>query len=215
MSDLYQEIKEDLKEDKFWGILKKFAPIFGGIVVIVIISAIGYSWYKSQKDSKAYADSSEFVTASIKLAVRNVDDAMKKFDELSKSSSSYASLSKFHIAGAAVVAKDYTKAINVYKEIFEDKNNDSEMRNIAKTYEMYCISEAGAMSAEDQVKQYETAIKDLEGSAYEANVKELLALTYLANNQKAEAAEILNKLSTDFEIPQTMSRRIDAYKQLM
>jgi len=80
--DFINEVEEELRKDDYNRLLKKYGPLIG-VVLFLIIAGTGYIEYKKYADDKkAQAVSAIYTAADAKLDGGNPDEAVAAFVDL-------------------------------------------------------------------------------------------------------------------------------------
>ncbi len=119
MSDIINEIKEAINQERMETFFKKYLPyLVGGAIIFITTFGAGL-WYKHYTTNKIYKDGGEYISAINKIRAQNLDEGLKKFEDISKHDSNYAALANFNLASYAIFNK---KALYIYiREIIDVK----------------------------------------------------------------------------------------------
>ena len=130
MSDLLEEIKEDVREEqlaKFW---KSYGNwVIGGIIAILAGTAMSISW-QNWKASQLEEYSQKF-NGALNSERSDQAQALVVFEELAKTSTGYAVLSKYRLANLAFRAGDVAGASGHLKAVEDMSFADDVYRDLA------------------------------------------------------------------------------------
>ena len=133
MADIFDEISEDLRQDKIIQLWKKFSKLIISFVVIIIFSIFGYQGYISLEKNKLNTQASDFFNALENLENSNLEKSEELFlKNQSNSSAGYLMLSIFGLAETNLKKNNITKMIENYKNIYENSDFDNYYRNLAR-----------------------------------------------------------------------------------
>ena len=79
MADIFDEVSEDLRQEKITQVWKKYSKFIIGFIVFVIISILGYQGYFSWKKNQLIAQSEFFFKALDNLENNNTKNSMEYF----------------------------------------------------------------------------------------------------------------------------------------
>lgn len=114
MVDFINEVEEELRKDKYNGLLKKFGPLIVTIIA-AIVAVAGYVEYEKYSDGvEARKASTSFVAADKLAATGDLQAAIEKFVALADvSPEGYAGLSYSRAAALKIQLGDTASAINM------------------------------------------------------------------------------------------------------
>ena len=127
MSDVFQEVDEDIRQERYKTIWKRYRYYFISIIMVLIIAVATNAFLRHQNFKKVNERSEKFFNA-ISISNSNSDEALKLLNEFSKTelkSSEYnVILSLFIEAAINREKKDFSAALNVYSQIAKMENID-------------------------------------------------------------------------------------------
>jgi hypothetical protein len=191
MSDLIDEIKEDLRLDHFIKFFKKYANYIIGIALIVCSVSISYLWWQHSQEKQRYVLASQFEKALNASEQGNSQEANSLLSALEKESSiGYRTLAYFKRAMLAPSAE--AQAI-LYKEIMEDLRIEPKFRGLATVLWAYLT-----VDNENEQLLYDKlqSVTDVK-NPWKDSAQELLALLDLRTGNTRAAVERLKILSSD------------------
>lgn len=213
MSDMIHEIKEEINQERLQRFFKNYLPYLA-VAVITFIAIFGVSlWYNSHKLNNLYRDGGIYLSAINKVRAQNLEEGLKKFEEISNSHSNYGALAKFNLASYAIFNKEFAKGYEILNEITEDSSYHPMLRHLAELLRIQIAYESKKESAKDTMDKLEIYIKSNPEFKYSA--QEFLAALYLKENKNEKAAKILDTLTTDPQVPQSITMRAQQYMALI
>jgi hypothetical protein len=202
MSDLLEEIKEDIREEqlaKFW---KSYGNwVIGGVIAILAGTAIGISW--QNWNASQLEEYSQKFNSAINAERSDQAQALKVFEELAKTSTGYAVLSRYRLANLAFRAGDMAGASEHLQAVEAMSFADDVYRDLATLMRI-----SMNISADNK----DAMFKQLERLSHEKNLLSPLALELkgillMEKGEQALAhAVFTNLLSTQTAAPAFLER---------
>ena len=129
MSDILRQVDEDLRKDRLLGLWKKYGNYIIGIIVILILSVIGYqvNFFLSQKNSERIVEMylNAVNSDDVNLSINNlaaIDDSDHTF---------IASLARLRSANLHVENGNLSEGRAKLKEIINNEKNESIITDLA------------------------------------------------------------------------------------
>ena len=127
MSDVFQEVDEDIRQERYKTIWKRYRYYFISIIMVLIIAVATNAFLRHENFKKVNERSDKFFNA-VSISNSNSDEALKLLNEFSttelKSSQYNVVLSLFIEAAINREKKDFSAALNVYSQIAKMENID-------------------------------------------------------------------------------------------
>ena len=133
MADIFDEVSEELKQDRLIQIWKKFSKYIISFFVITILTILSYQLFLNWSEKKLEASSQQFFTALEKLDNKKYEESFKIFLKSSnEQNEGYRVMSLFGLAETNYkIGKIREMALN-YKNIYEDVNIGLYYRNLSR-----------------------------------------------------------------------------------
>ena len=133
MADIFDEVSEELKQDRLIQIWKKFSKYIVSFFVITILTILSYQLFLDWSEKKLEASSQQFFTALEKLDNKKYEESFKIFLKSSiEPHEGYRVMSLFGLAETNYkIGKIREMALN-YKNIYEDVNIGLYYRNLSR-----------------------------------------------------------------------------------
>lgn len=186
MADFFHEIEEDLRRDQAMALWKKYGNwVIGAALVLVLAVAGHWGWTKYATHQRLQASADFLAAANADAAQR--DAALAK---VAAEGGAYATLARFRLAEAAVVADDKAKARGILGEIAADASTDPALAGLARVQAALLELEIGKPEAAADL------VKDMtvEGHVYRLAALEVTGLAALAGGDKAKAKATFEEL---------------------
>jgi hypothetical protein len=209
MSDIFQEVDEDVRRDKAADFWRRYqTPIF--LLAFLVVAATGaWSYYQDKRLKAAEAANARFEAAVALANEGKKAEAAAAFDAIVKDGpKGYAALARIR---AAEARPDKAQALKELNAIGEDQNVDKLMQQVA-------MLRAALLVLEGNDRQHlELALGPLmtADGAFRYSAQEWNGLDALANDDFDEAERVFEKVLNDRDAPQSMRQRASAYKGLL
>lgn len=121
MSELFREIEDDIKRERYDRLWQGFGKVMVGVSAVIILITIGVVIWQNHKESAAMEKTSEFIKGIDRLNIEDYKSAIGVFDRLSTDKdSSYYGLAMLRKAQAQNLLSDHDGAIKTYKALAEN-----------------------------------------------------------------------------------------------
>ena len=207
MSDIFQEVDEDLRREHYARLWKRYGIyVIAGCLLIVLVAAAVVGWrswrdHESRKASLAYQ---AIVHAGEEDAtVLTLDDAAKLEAAEKALPRGYRLLADMERAASYVAAKKFSDAIALYERIADDGAAPKQLREVAAIKSAYLQAEALTL---DQMKARVGALAVAEnGFRFSAN--ELLGYAAYRTGDYKSARDYYQAIVSDADAPQSLRQR--------
>ncbi|QFR31959.1 tetratricopeptide repeat protein [Ancylobacter sp. TS-1] len=210
MADIFHEIDEDLRRERFNRLWTRYGSYLIGLAVLVVIAVAGwrgYEWWRLQQDQAAGA---QFETA-LQLAVGGkATEAEAAFQQIEKEGTpGYRVLARFR-AATELAKTDRAAAIADYDAIAKDPAISPLMQNVAQVRAaLLLVDTAPLADIESRLKPLDTPT-----GAFRHSAREIVGLAqYKAGDYKA-ATDSFTAILNDGETPPGLRRRAELLRTL-
>ena len=132
MSDIFQEVEEDIKEEKYKSIWRRYRYYIISFIILIVVGVALNAFWKQQSYKEVRERSEKFFDA-IALADEDKNQAIKLLNEFSsiekKSSEFNVVLSSFKEAVLRREKKDFAGALKIYENLI-----NADMENFYSDY---------------------------------------------------------------------------------
>lgn len=211
MSQLFDEIDEDVRRDQLKKLWEKYSYVIIALAVLIVAGVGGWRGYQYVETKKAQEASAAFDRAADLAAQNKSAEAEAAFAKLAADApSGYRTLARLR-AAAEAAKRDSAAAVKQYDEIAADGRSDIPSRDLARVRAASLLVDSAA---------YEVIAQRLEGAAaaggpYRHSARELLALSAWRGNNAPAARQWLDMISNDGETPSSMRSRAEALQALL
>ena len=211
MSELFDEVDEDVRRDQLKKLWEKYSFVIIAIAVLIIVGVGGWRGYQYVEAKKAQAASAAFDHAAELAAQNKPAEAEAAFTKVAaEAPAGYRALARLR-AAAEAAKRDSGTAVKQYDEIAADRSIDTPSRDLARL-------RAAALLV-DSVN-YDALLPRLEPATaptgtYRHSARELLALSAWRSGNVNAARQWLDLIANDGETPSSMRSRGEALQALL
>lgn len=199
MSDVFQEIDEEVRQDQLKQLWNRWGLIFVGTVVSIILAWTGWVFWRDHVEATRASESAAFEAAT---AVGLVD--FGALDELTATAESgYAAIAAFHKAGELMKQGQPLEAVDVYDGVAGDAATNARLQGLASLLAAMVLADAEL--ADDARSRLQPLAID--GADWALPARELIALLDFREGDLDAAESAFSVLSTDPSTPGAMRQR--------
>jgi hypothetical protein len=202
--NLFKEIDEDLRQQKYANLWKKYGKLAIGCAVALILGVASIKGWEAYQLNQKMTDSNLLMSALKSIDQENSKNAITVLDTLIKNGSSgYSILAKFNQASILAKNGKYQKAIDNYLLIVDDGSVDKVLRDLALIKSAYLSLE---YASSDKLLEKLSNIINSE-NAWRHSAKELSALFAYRSGDAVRAHQVYKELADDLTAPTGMRSR--------
>ena len=204
MADLFQEIDDELRQDKASRLWKVYGKYLVAAAVIIIISVGGYKFWQQKQLDDGEKASIAYEAALTRSASGDYKGAIDQLNEEEIGTApGYAALSQMQKANFAMKINDFEAALITFKDIAENDNYPQSIKEWASF-------RYAAVSVEKQIGS--NAHADLDSliatdSPWRFLAKEIKAIREIETGNKSGAKAIFSELTDDENAPERLRVR--------
>ncbi|MBU1378119.1 MAG: tetratricopeptide repeat protein [Alphaproteobacteria bacterium] len=117
MTDLFEEVEEQLRSDRYKQFARKALPWMLGIAAAALIATLGYWGYDSYRNKQIATASEQYSSAVDAMVAGDKTKAQQLWTEVSKSNAkAYKALSLMHLGAFALEARKPADAVKLFDE---------------------------------------------------------------------------------------------------
>ena len=212
MADLFQEIDDELRQDKASSLWKLYGKYVVAVAIIIIACVGGYKfWQQKQLDNGEKAS----IAYEAALARSASGDFKGAIDQLNEEElglgRGYAALSQMQKANLAMKIKDFEAALITYKNIAENDDYPQSIKEWASFRHV-------AVRVEKQIDSNASADLDTliaTDSPWRFLAKEIKAIKEIEIGNKSGAKAIFSELADDENAPERLRVRAAEFLQTL
>ena len=206
MGDLFREINEELRQDRYERLWQIYGKYVIGIGMGLVVCVIGWKAWNHYQVSEHQAQSQQFSNAGRMLQEGKKTEAAALFANLAeRSSGGYKALSRFHQAALRADSGDIGGAVSLYEGLAKDTGLDGTLRQAAEIFViMLQLDDAKSDGAAIQARLEPLMKAD---GAWRHAARELSGLLALRSGDGNAARGHFRKIADDLDAPQGMRAR--------
>ncbi|MBN9669980.1 tetratricopeptide repeat protein [Roseibium aggregatum] len=204
MSDIFREVDEDIRQEKYRRLWDRFGLWIIGVAVLIVVVTGGYRGWLYWQDAQSQKAGDTFFEA-VKLSdAENFEEAAALYGELEEALGGYPALARFRRAADLANAGQTAEALAQFDALSKDTGLRPALREVAALRAGYL-----AVDTEDY-----TAVADrlepLTGDtgSFRSGAREILALSAWKNGDIDAARAWISALEDDPATPREVSTRI-------
>ena len=212
MADLFQEIDDELRQDKASRLWRVYGKYVVATAIVIIISVGGYKfWQQKQLDDGEKAS----IAYEAALARSASGDHKGAIDQLNEEEigtvAGYAALSQMQKANLAMKINDFEAALLTFKEIAE---HDTYPQSVKEWASFRYV----AVRVEKQIDSNASADLDsliATDSPWRFLAKEIKAIKEIETGNKSGAKAIFSELADDENAPERLRVRVAEFLKIL
>ena len=206
MGDIFREIDEELRHDKFEKLWREYGRyVIAGAVVIVLAVAAVSGWQQYQEGQRL-ADGARFAAAKALSDDGKNEEAAALFASLARESgTSYGTLARFHEAALSARGGDAEAAAGLYDALAADSDIDAPFRDLATILSASVRANGSSPDAAaigDRLRPLIDA-----GGTWRHSALEILGTLAHRSGDIAKSKELFKRIVDDVEAPQGLRAR--------
>src|SRR5262245_6003099 len=124
MSDIFQEVEEDVRRERYEQLWKKYGNYIVAAAAALVLAVGGYQAWSAYDSNQRQLVSDNYEAAQKVASSGKAADAETQFTELSKSGfSGYATLSKFNLVSVYLAQNKRDQAVALLRELMESPDD--------------------------------------------------------------------------------------------
>lgn len=211
MSELFNEVDEELRREQLKKLWEKYSLLIIGVAILIVAAVAGWRGYEYLENQKAEKASAAF-DAAVTLAEQDKHaEAEAAFAKLAaEAPRGYRDLARLRAAAAKAV-QDPRAAAKAYDDIAADGGVGANERALARVRAASLLLDS--LGYDEMTKRLEAEAAP--GAIYRHTARELLALAAWRANNAAETRKWLDQIAEDGETPGSLRRRAEALQALL
>ncbi len=204
MADIFQEVDEDLRKERYEKLWKKYGVYAIGLLLGIVGATVGFEYWKYYTSSTRLENGERYASA---VALIKPGEEARAADALAQAaketSGGYPTLARLREAALRLDAGDTAKAIEIYDSMAADGDVDQLFRDLARLLSVMHQLDGGEASA--LIARLEPLTEA--GEPWHHTAQELTAILAYKGGDNARAKEIYTGLSDDATTPQALRAR--------
>lgn len=211
MSDIFREVDEDIRQEKYRRLWDRFGPWVIGVAVLIVVGTGGYRGWLYWQDQQSQGAGDTFFDAVQLSEDGKYQEAATLYGDLESAIGGYPALAQLRRATDLANAGEREDALAEFDALSRDTSLMEAVRDVAALRAAFLavdLEDYGAVA--DRVERL-TA----ETSPFRAAAREVLALSAWKNGEVDFARQWLTALEDDPETPVDVTRRVTILKDLI
>lgn len=203
MSDIFQEVDEDLRRDQLFKLWRRYGSYVIGAAIAIVIATAAYVAWQGYRDKQLMAEGDAFIQALLLRSAGQSHQATEAFAALAdQHNDGYGTLARFNEAALMAERGEAAEAVKIYDQISASAS-DRSLRDLA-TLCSVSLSLDTADPGELKAKLDPIAAPD---NPFRHSARELSALLAVRNGDTATAKELFKELAADQSAPSGVRSR--------
>tara|TARA_B100001123_G_C15139529_1_gene958917 strand:+ start:332 stop:979 length:648 start_codon:yes stop_codon:yes gene_type:complete len=201
--DLFREVDEEVRQDNYRHLWKKYGVYFVSLFVIVMLITVGIVLWRDMQRS-ALESNGEELLAAIAIGEVNEKEAIEKFTLLgNESKEGYRLLAKLREGSLLSKIGEKAKSIEVFDSITRDMEQDEIYRDLAA---ILAVSHGITSMDQKELKDRLTPLLAID-NPWHYTAKELMAISLMISGDTARSIKSFKSLSDDTDAPEGIRAR--------
>lgn len=206
MVDLFDEVEEQLRSDRYKSFARRGLPWLIGIGVLALAIALGWWWWQDRQEKAGAAAAEQYATAVESLSKDDSTRAFGQFAEVAKSGPPvYRAMALMHQGGLRLEAGKAEEAVSLFDQAAEAAP-DPLLADLARLKSAFALLDTAPYA--DLEKRLTPLTED--DRPYRAEAKEALAFAKLMAGKPTEARSDFAILALSPESPDPVRERAQA-----
>jgi hypothetical protein len=202
--NLFKEIDEDLRQEKYAELWKKYGNYLIGLAVLLVASVGGFKAWESWDLNRRSEQSVQFSQAQEAASANRIEDALKTLDTLgTDGDNGYALLARFNQAGLMATSGNIVGSVQRYLTISADTGVDQIYRDLASL--LATLHELDRGDAQLLVQRLDPLTAA--ANPWRHTAKEFTALLARREGDNTRAGKLFRELADDATAPPGMRAR--------
>lgn len=205
MSDIFQEVEEDVRRERYEQLWKKYGNYVIAAAAVLVVAVGGYQAWSTYDTNQRQAVSDQYEAAQKVAQSGKAADAEAQFAELSKSSyTGYATLSKFNLVSTYLAQNKREPAVALLREL--TASPDDVVSSVARLRLAWLEADARPRPEIQMILEPLTAAEN----PWRFAAQEVLAYSELKSGARAQAENDFLNLSQEAQAPAGLRQRASA-----
>ena len=203
-----REVDQELAEERQWEMFRKYGPLVIGGALAIVLGVAGWVWWNAHKTSVAETQALVYRDA-VELLSDDQDEGRDALNALAEEGGGYGVLAQFHRAASYARGGERLKAVETYREIYNNGSTSKRVRELARLRAAYLSLADGREAVLDD-------LGDLPNStgAFSVYARETSALAALGAKDYETALSMFRQLSIDIAAPEPVRTRAEDFAAL-
>lgn len=203
MVDVFEEVEEELRSDRYKRFLRSWGPWIAGALVLALVAALAWWGWQSWQTGKAEEAAGHYDRGVQSLSEGDVEAADAAFIEAAETGASgYKALALQQRAGIAVTRNQIAEAVALFDEA-ASATREPLLADLARLKAAWLLMDTASL--EDIESRLAPLASD--GRPYDVYAREAQGLVRIQHGQTAEARPVFALLSLSQDVPDPIRQR--------
>jgi hypothetical protein len=204
VSDIFQEVDEDLRRDAALKLWKKYRGLVVALGVVIVAASGGYSWWRYHDEQARQSEETRYAAAlDLARAGKSPEAAEAMTALVSQAHAGRAMLARFEAAALKAKAGDAAGAVAAYDALAKDPGIDEVYRGLATVlWGLQALEVETPQAVIDRMAPLTDAANPWHLSAIEVT-----AIAHLKAGDRAAARSDYQRLADDLSAPSSLRAR--------
>lgn len=208
MADIFREVDEDLRRERYSRVWKKYGWVAVVIAALIVLGTAGYRGYQYYTTQQASEAGARFQTAQSLLNSDEREDAIFMLNALrSEAPAVYRDLADFQLAGLADDTLSPQEQAAAFLRLAETSSLPRAARDLARLRAGYILVDEAPY---ERVREVLGPL-DNANNSFRASAREVLALSAYRAGDSDGAMSYFTQIVSDTSAPNTVIARAEAY----
>lgn len=208
MVDVFEQVEEELRSERYSRLARTWLPILGGLLAVALVAALAWWGWQSYLSAQADKASAAYEQGVEALQAGKTAEAKTAFAAAAEAGGGYKSLALMQQAGLALAENKTAEAVALFDEAAKAAK-DPILADLATLKATFVVMDAASL--EDVQKRLEPLTSDKRPMA--AFAQEALAMAQLQHGKTAEARQAFVQLQLGQDVPDSVRQRAQAAVQ--
>lgn len=208
MSDVFQEIDEEVRQDQLKALWDRWGAVLIASVVSIILAWTGWILWRDHVEATRAAESTAFAAAVLDAG----GSGLEAFDRLAATAESgYAAIAGFHKAGLLLEQGQPMEAVDAYDRVAGDDATNQRLRGLSS------LMAAMVLADLDLADEARSRLRPLavDGGDWALSAREIIALLDFRAGDLDAAESGFSTLGTNARTPAAMRQRSQEMLELI
>jgi hypothetical protein len=200
MSDFFDEVQEELKNEKNWKMMKKLIPYIFACTIVILVSVASYNIWNTKNIQKQESLADEYLISYNEMM--NKDLAKNKLEQIyHKSNKNMSAIAGMRQAELLLETNNQEQAIKIYDTIANNNKYDISLSMLARLKSMY-LKLNSSIEGVDYEQEFKLLLS--ENCPWRHESMQLKALYLLSFGKKDEAETLLHDIEKSDMAPELL-----------
>ncbi len=204
MTDIFREVEEDVRRERYQKIWDQWGTTIIAGVVLIVAGTAAYQFWQGYQKSQRMELAGQYIAASELDRADQQESALTAFAALAQSGAEgYEALAKFRKAGILGDQNKIDEAIVLFDEIAADPSIDESFRRLAQIKAAVLLAEIAPYA---DIRSRVVTLAESQ-TPWRSTALEILGYAAFKDNDRARAIQSFERLAQDPETPASIRRR--------